>query len=407
MKKPNTSAAAAVDILPDDLLGDALARLPDLPSLASAALVSKRWRRVASDPAILRRFHSLRRPPLVGVILSDRGDMPFPGRCPNLRFVASHTRDPRLLAAAGAGDFLFGGLPDDCSGENNGGGRRRDDRWRLRGCDGGLLLLSRGGDSRDLAVYDPFARTAVLFAPPDALRPWCHVAHYALVADDTDASFRVIAARFGSELKAAVFSSRSQDWVPVPSAGVEVEGSVGVDGVRAGRFVHWRSDVSKSLYYIDEEEIVVLDTDTMRWSVIDAPFAAGEPYCVADVAEHGGLCLVSSKEQLVRLWVREGDEWVIKKEVSLLKVYGFLKKIRREEWMKRVRPLAMRGDYVLMEFWSIRRSHSYLLMLNLKTMKLDMFHNDATQPYRGPAFPFFMPSASPRIDQRTVNVQGA
>jgi hypothetical protein len=133
MKKLKTSPAAPMAMLSDDLLGGFLMRLPDLPSLASAALVSKRWRRVACDPAILRHFNLLRRPPLLGVIFSDRGDTHIPRRCPNLRFVPSHTGNPRLVAAAKAGDFLFADLPDDYWKRNGGGqNRRNDDKWRLR-----------------------------------------------------------------------------------------------------------------------------------------------------------------------------------------------------------------------------------------------------------------------------------
>ena len=149
-----------------------------------------------------------------------------------------------------------------------------------------------------------------------------------------------------------------------------------------------------------KEEILVLNTETMVWSVIKPPFLPGESYCIADMAEHGGLCIVRSKEQCVQLWVRSSnDEWVLKKEVSLLKEFGYLNKLRREEWMKRVRILAMKAGYVYMEFWSIRKPHSYLLVLNLNTVKLEIFPNKSTKPHRGAAFPFFIPLAPlPALD---------
>lgn len=220
---------------------------------------------------------------------------------------------------------------------------------------------------------------------------------YAIITDDADGSFRVIAALFLHDLEAAVFSSRTRDWNAVLADGLEFDNCGRSDGVRARRFAYWRSDSKKCYDYDDVEEIFVLDIDSMEWSVITAPFDVGESYCVADVAEHGGLCLVSSKEQCLQIWVREcdGDEWVIKKELCLLKEFGVLKNLRKDEWMKRVRLLAVRGDHVLMEFWSIRKPHSYVLMLNLRTMKLDLFHNDATQPYRGTAFPLFLLSELP------------
>lgn len=98
------------------------------------------------------------------------------------------------------------------------------------------------------------------------------------------------------------------------------------DGTPAGRYVYWLSDTKKSRYCKDDEKILVLDMETMVWSVIKAPFPPGELYCVADMAEHGGLCIVSSKEQCVQLWVRDSNaEWMLKKEVSLLSEFGYLK----------------------------------------------------------------------------------
>ncbi|KAI4976855.1 hypothetical protein ZWY2020_050462 [Hordeum vulgare] len=347
-KKLTTPPVAALGA---ELLGKVLRRLPDMASLASAARVCKRWGRVASDPAVFRRFGSLRRPPLVGVFVTDRGPEQFPLYDHETCFIRAPSRNnPELASAAVDGDFYFLYHPevDDA------------DDWRLRGCDGGFLLFSLGRYSTDLAVYDPLDRTAVFFKPPHYFRPF----RYAIVADEADASFQVIAIQPDpcSDDASVVFSSR---------------------GSRTARCA------------TAKEEVLLVDTTTMAWSYMTMPVPVGESYCVAHMAEHGGLCIVSSKDQRVLLWVRDANGgWVVKKEVSLLNQFPYLKRLRRDQWMKRVRILAMRAGYVYMEFWSIRNTDSYLLVLNLNTVKLEMFLNNALnyegRPHRGPAFPFFL-----------------
>ncbi|CAL4907004.1 unnamed protein product [Urochloa decumbens] len=415
-KKPKPSPAPPIFTLGDDSLGEIFLRLPDMASLASAALACKPWYRVASVPAVFRRFAALRRPPLVGFLLSDRGDMPSPYRSPNLRFVRDN-RNPNLAAAAAGGDFFFEDLPAvDSHAEEQG---YEWNEWRVRGSDGGRLLLSRGRDGLDLAVYDPIARSAVFLRSDDVFPAWTHVVCYAIVVDEADASFLVIGFDFIT-ITAAVYSSRTGKWANINTEKVKLEKSnvkyeeeeeeeedermyqeeyedqffnnlhsFSSDGMAAGRFAYWRSNTKKDRCFNPVERILVLETATMEWSVISAPFPAGESYCVADMPEHGGLCLFSSKEQCLQLWVRNSiGGWVLKKDFSLMNEW--MKKIRRAEWMKRVRVLAARAGYVYMEFWSIRKANSYFLVANLRTKKMSVFHNNAEDPHRGPAFPFFM-----------------
>ncbi|KAF8669926.1 hypothetical protein HU200_051108 [Digitaria exilis] len=288
-------------------------------SLANAALAEKRWYAIASDPAVFRRFDALRRPPLLGFILTDRGDQLFPLRCSNLRFIHA-TRGYSNLASVAAGtDFFFEDLPDD---DLDDGGWDAD--WRLRGCAGGRLLLSRGYDGQILAVYDPIARTAVFLHASTDFWPSTHFVNYAIVVDEADGSFLVIGI-VPILCSAAVYSSRSGEWVKfegdafiegygegtddewdlndldkdgiyefpgggkIPRRMFEKQDTIDsivkiqADGMAAGRFAYWRSDTKKCDYSV--ERILLLDTSTMQWSVIAAPFPPGESYCVADMPE--------------------------------------------------------------------------------------------------------------------------
>nr|CAB3480327.1 unnamed protein product [Digitaria exilis] len=65
------AAAGCIQTLPQDLVGEILARVPwDVTFLFRCALVCKRWRRLLADPAFLRRlFPESGRPSLLGFLV--------------------------------------------------------------------------------------------------------------------------------------------------------------------------------------------------------------------------------------------------------------------------------------------------------------------------------------------------
>ncbi|TVU50526.1 hypothetical protein EJB05_01900, partial [Eragrostis curvula] len=264
-----------------------------------------------------------------------------------------------------------------CADEESNGICRRDP-WTLRCCDGGLLLLSRGRFQwEDLAIYDPFARTAVFFRAPGG---FTRVLNYALLADeaDADASFRVVAVQFfNNSVEAAVFSSRTRDWSPLPSHSVRCPWNAS-DGVRAGRFAYWQSNnlkchndnqervlVRRFAYWQsnnlkchndNQERVLVLDTIRMEWSLLQVPFPAGEPYCATDMVGYGGLCfVVARKLSRLQLWVSTDGRWTMMKKVSLSRnEFPLLKKFRN---INGLRPLAVSAFYLLQT--SVLEAKSY------------------------------------------------
>uniref|UniRef100_A0A0D9XHR1 F-box domain-containing protein n=1 Tax=Leersia perrieri TaxID=77586 RepID=A0A0D9XHR1_9ORYZ len=122
-----------VSVLPEEVLVEILHLLPPSPcSLPHLSLVCKRWRRLVSDPAFHRRFHSphRRRPPLLGFFHNS-----FNVPC----FVPIGDPPDRVPAEA----FSL---------------RRHPGRWLFLGCRGGRALLASPFSAwRHLMVWDPLS----------------------------------------------------------------------------------------------------------------------------------------------------------------------------------------------------------------------------------------------------------
>ncbi|KAL6629598.1 hypothetical protein ACP70R_029363 [Stipagrostis hirtigluma subsp. patula] len=123
----------------DDLLSDILLRLPPAPSsLPRASLVCKRWRRLVSDPAFLRRFRARHRrnAPLLGCFTSAPGGPSF-----------TPTLEPPDRLPHGSFSLNL------------------DDGYLILGCRHGLVLISVP-TRRELVVWEPVTGDLSRFAFP-------------------------------------------------------------------------------------------------------------------------------------------------------------------------------------------------------------------------------------------------
>lgn len=101
---PPAASPTTIDSFCDDVIAEFLVRLPSVPSLARAACAVKRWRRVASSPAFLRRFHALHhKPPLAELSL-----LLSPARSKHARtYVPGRRQRPRGARSGGTGSNVY------------------------------------------------------------------------------------------------------------------------------------------------------------------------------------------------------------------------------------------------------------------------------------------------------------
>ncbi|XBI80481.1 hypothetical protein VPH35_089640 [Triticum aestivum] len=251
-KRALSPPAVAVDAtarLQDRHLAEILLRFPSPASLARAAVVCRRWRRISVSAAFLRQFRRLHPPQLVGFFICNGG---FHVERVDGRLVG-HILDPTFLPVLPP---LQGTLAD-----------ARD----------GLLLLSstfndRMSIPRNFVVCDPLSRRSVVVedAPTYQLDGESAYVGAALIVVDGGAgsstlSFEVILVTyfmFGPRL--CVFSSRTGQWSVLPEARcgkslMPMLSGVG-DPAHANGCVYWVMDDESEAY------LLVLDTRTKEFS---------------------------------------------------------------------------------------------------------------------------------------------
>ncbi|CAL5011857.1 unnamed protein product [Urochloa decumbens] len=265
--------------LSDRSLAAILLRLPSPATLARAAAVSRRWRRVASSPAFLRLFRRIHPPPLLGFFVCNDGftvkrvNGVLVGEVLSPTFFISSPA-PRGLTGAVSRcvNFSLESLPNI-------------EHWALADTRDGILLLCDSFSAHDrlripnrFVVCDPVTGRSVLVpdAPIYEVDEESAYLGAALLLTDGDGdsggrlSFEVIVVTYfmwGPRL--LVFSSRS-GWTVHPYADVggrfvmPMLGSVGYD-MHANGCVYWVIDDEE---HEASEYLMVLDKRTKAFSTI-------------------------------------------------------------------------------------------------------------------------------------------
>uniref|UniRef100_A0A0E0LM37 F-box domain-containing protein n=1 Tax=Oryza punctata TaxID=4537 RepID=A0A0E0LM37_ORYPU len=222
MSSPEQPPIFDLPHLADEILEEIFLRIASPADLARASTACVTFRRLVADRNFLRRYRSLHKPPLLGLLSHDGF---HPAEPPHRSAAAAR-------ALADAADFNFSFLPSP-------------GRWIQQDCRDGRVLLERlsvdtvlsdndAGEEElvsidttnmaDLAVCDPVSRRYVILPPiPDDLITSGEQEHLLVfetflapaakeeTADTT--SFRVVArANYESKVVVFVFSSLTEQW---------------------------------------------------------------------------------------------------------------------------------------------------------------------------------------------------
>uniref|UniRef100_A0ACD5VXE5 Uncharacterized protein n=1 Tax=Avena sativa TaxID=4498 RepID=A0ACD5VXE5_AVESA len=344
----------------DDLLHEIMLRLPPQPPyLMRASIVSKRWRRLATDPKFLRRFRlHHRRPPLIGFFSHEVGPFYFrstldpPYRIPPLRFslrpdgsegwTCLDCRHGRILFD----DWLRGQIivwdpiTDD----------RRIVPHPLQFRDSGIVQIHSG---------------AVLCAARDQghVHGACHSSPFKVVAlssyqqDDEAVNDEAIAF-------ASVYSSETGIWSDVVSAKIPPRGiDYAGPSTLVGNTLHWLLTMNSS--------VLEFDLEARRLVVTKRPPGAPHGANARIIqAEDGGVAFAAlsgpRNQPCLQMWDREIDShgvatWVLRKTVELHKILGLESRIEKD----RSSILHYLEDIHAM----FLRVHPYVYMVQLEPMQ--------------------------------------
>uniref|UniRef100_A0A0D9X091 F-box domain-containing protein n=1 Tax=Leersia perrieri TaxID=77586 RepID=A0A0D9X091_9ORYZ len=287
-KRIDPASPDAVSIfLADELLEEIFLRLASPADLARASIACASFRRIVTDRCFLRRYRSIHKPPLLGLLWEDF----YPAEPP-------HSSAPAAQAVAQAADFKFSFLPSPGP-------------WKVRDCRDGRVLVQRDEgmvvtdnddddeegelapivpinhkrDMAELVICDSISRRYVIIPPiPDDLvfsderyNVLVYEAFFAPAAEGetADTSFRVmVKTHYESKLVVFVFSSLTKEW----SSSKSFSWSIMADDPswfgsppKAQRWVFPRYYAHGCFYWVINlmNKLLVLDTCKMVFFAVD------------------------------------------------------------------------------------------------------------------------------------------
>ncbi|CAN6334961.1 unnamed protein product [Urochloa humidicola] len=221
------SAAAAQLDLPVDIMEEILVRLDDTADLIRASAACASFRRLIFDGRFLRRFRSLHRPPVLGLLtgsyVRDEEIYFYPAKPP-------HSSAPAARALARAAEFTVTSFPEDPTYY-----------WTVRDARNGRVLLSRRHAwatilfaFEHLMVYDPLHCRQVQIPPipHDLLAAAGHGDDRccqefdtflvpAAITDEDDLSFQVMCNALSEhKVETFLYSSGTREWRRVASSSI-------------------------------------------------------------------------------------------------------------------------------------------------------------------------------------------
>ena len=282
---PIPPAPTTISALDDDQLREIFLRLPDLPSLASAAFTCRTFLgAVRSSRAFRRSFRALHAPPLLALFLT-----------PYMRTVPTFPASRPPTAAR------FSPLRDDDASE-----------WGVDftdpsiAYDEGFIALQHRSTKQEV-YYNP--QTMALFLHPQEhhdMPDGTTLEFHTLSPREDQRPPRVVSVRHDYSrpwARVAVFSSDTMEWQIFPeTAAVLPEGFRRTTRTLVDGFICWQCESVGGASL--SEYILVLNTYTFQFSLIDLPPPLRVVYPEFKIGQtkNGRLCIVNEKE-CTSVWI--------------------------------------------------------------------------------------------------------